>query len=51
MEALVGPACEEDITVVGVQARCLMDSGSQVTLISEDFYRRHLQHLTLQRVP
>ena len=49
-EALVGPACEEQIEVEGVKARCLLDSGSQVTMVTEEFYHQHLSHLPLQEL-
>lgn len=41
-EALVGPCCDSSVIVDGVKTFCLIDSGSQVTVISESFYRQHL---------
>ena len=42
-EALVGPCCDSPVTVDGVETLGLIDSGSQVTVVSHSFY---LQHLT-----
>ena len=47
---LVGPSCQSDIVIEGVQTKCLLDSGSQITLISESFYKEHLSHLTLEPI-
>ena len=47
LQALVGPSCESSVTVNSVPTTCLLDSGSQVTVISESFYRTHLAHLPL----
>ena len=50
VEALVGPSCEEEIEVEGMRTKCLLDSGSQVTIVSERFYRQHLAHLPIQEL-
>jgi hypothetical protein len=50
LEALVGPACETAIRIEGIETPCLLDSGSQVTVVSEAFYRQHLQKIPLQKV-
>ena len=39
---LIGPACESDLKVNGVSARCLVDTGSQVSTVSHSFYKEHL---------
>ena len=41
-DALVGPRCESVIDVAGVSARCLLDTGSQVSTISYSFFENHL---------
>jgi len=50
LEALIGPCCESSVTVSDIQTKCLIDSGSQVTVVSESFYRERLSHLPLQQV-
>ena len=45
---LVGPSCESPVFVNGVSAKCLIDSGSQVSIISESFYREKLSDLPLE---
>ena len=40
--SLVGPACETEMCVNGYQCRGLLDSGSQVTIISRSFYSKYL---------
>jgi hypothetical protein len=47
---LVGPNMLADILVDDVPCRCLVDSGSQVTTISQGFYWEHLSHAPLQSV-
>ena len=44
---LVGPSCEVPIKVDGLKTQCLLDSGSQVTIIAASFYRKKLSHLPL----
>ena len=41
---LVGPKCESVIDVSGHKCKCLIDTGSQVSTISEFFFTRYLQH-------
>lgn len=45
---LVGTSNEADVTVAGIQTKALLDTGSCVSTISEDFYREHLPHIELQ---
>lgn len=40
---LVGQKNETDAVVEGVNSRCLVDTGSQVTAIAEHFYKEHLE--------
>ena len=50
MEALVGPSCESEIQIENTTARCLIDSGSQVSIVSETFFQKHLSHLGLHEL-
>lgn len=50
IEALVGPACDISVVVEGVKGSALLDSGSQVSVISESFYRKNLSHVPLQKL-
>ncbi|KAK7503449.1 hypothetical protein BaRGS_00005370 [Batillaria attramentaria] len=50
LEALVGPSHEADILVEDKKARCLIDSGSQVSIVTESFYRAHLSHVCLEQL-
>ena len=43
---LVGPRCESVLKICGVSARCLLDTGSQVSTVSSRFYQEHLQDAT-----
>ena len=45
---LVGEASETVIHIDEVETRCLIDSGSTVSTVSEAFYTDHLRHLTIQ---
>ena len=49
MEALVGPSCESPIMVNGIETKCLLDSGSQVTVVA-GFYREYLSGFPLQSI-
>ena len=40
--SLVGPACETSVNVNGHNCQGLLDSGSQVTILSRSFYNDHL---------
>lgn len=50
LEALIGPCCESRVRVNGAETTCLVDSGSQVTIISESFYRQYLRDVPLQQI-
>ena len=47
---LVGSASEAEITLNGKKVNSLLDSGSQVTSVSESYYREHLNQHPLQPV-
>ena len=47
---LVGKGSEIQISVEGFQCKALLDTGSQITTISEDFYSTYLKHLPLHPV-
>ena len=47
---LVGPANETEIILDGKKVNSLLDSGSQVTSVSESYYREHLSEYPLQPV-
>ena len=47
---LVGPANEAEIILDGMKVNALLDSGSQVTSVSESYYRECLSQYTLQPV-
>ena len=44
--SFIGPRCESVLDVFDVSTRCLLDTGSQVSTISSDFYNKHLKDLT-----
>lgn len=47
---LVGGPCEDEAWMDGVHCPCLMDSGSQVTMVSQSFYSQHLSHRPLYTI-
>lgn len=47
---LVGPRCAASVVIGGMPCESIMDSGSQVTTISESFHKRHLSHLPIQPI-
>ena len=49
-EALVGPSFSTTVKVEGIEVSCLIDSGSQVSILSESLYREHFSHLPLQSI-
>ena len=44
---LVGEPCDTEAWLDGVQCNCIIDTGSQVTIISQSFYSRYLSHRQL----
>lgn len=49
-QGLIGPRCAASVLVDGVPCESIMDSGSQVTTISEFFHKMHLSHLPIQPI-
>ena len=47
---LVGPTNETEIILDGKKVNSLLDSGSQVTSVTESYYREHLSQYPLQPV-
>lgn len=47
-KGLIGNKCIGDVTVSGVKCNCLLDTGSQVTTISNSFYTEHLSEQPIQ---
>ena len=45
---LVGQKCIADVGVSGVDTKCLLDSGSQVTTVTHSFYKSHLSEHPIQ---
>ena len=48
IDALVGPSCEIKVCINNIETSALLDSGSQVTVIAEHFYKTYLSHLPLR---
>ncbi|KAL0150798.1 hypothetical protein M9458_053880, partial [Cirrhinus mrigala] len=46
-DRLVGPRCTAMLIIDGIPCECLLDSGSQVTTVSESFYNHYLQSHSL----
>lgn len=49
-EGLVGPPSTAGVKVDGVPCTALLDSGSQVTIIFDSWYSKHLSHVPLRSV-
>ena len=49
-ESLVGPSFSTTITVEGIDVSCLIDSGSQVSIMTESLYKKYFSHLPLHNV-
>lgn len=41
---LVGARCTAQVDIAGITCDCLLDTGSQVTTITQSFYNRNLGH-------
>lgn len=50
LEALVGPCCESMGWLNDINMSCLIDSGSQVTVVTESFHRQYLSNLPLEQL-
>uniref|UniRef100_A0A8C4XVS7 Peptidase A2 domain-containing protein n=1 Tax=Gopherus evgoodei TaxID=1825980 RepID=A0A8C4XVS7_9SAUR len=46
-DGLIGPQAIVPVSIEGRLCEALLDSGSQVTILYESYYREHLQHLPL----
>lgn len=47
-EKLIGPSNEITVSVNGVECKALLDTGSTVTCISQDFFESHLSNVTIK---
>ena len=48
MQQAVAPCPEIVMSIKGKPTRSLLDSGSEVTLVNESYYREHIEHRLLQ---
>lgn len=46
----IGPRCAVSVFLEGVECESIMDTGSQVTTISESFHKSHLSHLPIRPI-
>ena len=44
MQQAVAPCPEITMSIKGKSTRSLLDSGSEVTLINESYYKEHIEH-------
>ncbi|KAJ8018977.1 hypothetical protein HOLleu_42729 [Holothuria leucospilota] len=49
MDKLIGKHLTTDIEIAGVKARCILDTGSQVTTICADFVHKYLKGMEHSR--
>ncbi|KAL6462538.1 hypothetical protein MHYP_G00289600 [Metynnis hypsauchen] len=49
-EGLIGPSPTVTLQINGQPCSALLDSGSQVTIIFEDWYNQHLSYIPIQQV-
>lgn len=47
---LIGPRCVAPVFLEGVQIESIVDTGSQVTTVSECFHKNHLSHLPVHPI-
>ena len=50
LKRLVGRKCTTNVTVSGVESNCLIDTGSQVTTVSQSFYDEYLSECPIEPV-
>ena len=50
LEHLVGKSNEAPIGIEGISTSALLDTGSSVSTVSQDFYQRNLSHLDLHQI-
>ena len=41
--SLIGPRCESNIDIFGRRCKCLLDTGSQVSTVSDTYFSKYLQ--------
>ncbi len=46
-KGLVGPKCTAEVFIAGQNFSCLFDTGSQVTTVSQTYYKQNLSHLEI----
>ena len=44
LSQLIGKRCEMTMAIGGIQTKCLIDSGSQVSTLSAEFHQKYLLH-------
>ena len=47
---LIGPRCTASVFIEGVPCESILDTGSQVTTVSESFHKIHLSHLPVHPI-
>ena len=47
MQQAVAPCQEIVMSIKGKPTRSLLDSGSEVTLVNESYYKEHIEHWLL----
>ena len=50
LEALVGPSLETTCDINGSRAKCLIDSGNQVSIMAQSFFREHFETSDLEQL-
>ena len=48
MHQAVGPCLEIIMSIKGKSTKSLLDSGSEVTLMNESYYKEHIEHRLVQ---
>ena len=46
----MGSANEAEALIAGIGCKCLIDTGSQVTTISQSFHEQHLSHIPIKPI-
>lgn len=49
-DGLIGPRCTTTVSIEGIQCESILDTGSQVTTISETFHSSYLSSLPIQPI-
>ena len=50
LNRLVGEPNEGVAQIEGKMCKCLLDTGSQITTLSESYYKRYLSHIPLHDI-